>query len=79
MLQIRRILMQIELIHLVFLLQLLNEIGVWDYRLLQSFVLFVLFSLREHEGAELLKMALQVGCVLLFLKIAQMSVFHRRY
>jgi hypothetical protein len=39
----------------------------------------VLLALAQHESAELLKLRLQVVGVLLFLKIAQVSVLHERY
>jgi hypothetical protein len=44
-----------------------------------GFELFVFSSLGEHEGTEFLKLCFEVGCVLFFLKIAQLGVFHRRY
>jgi len=78
MLQISSILLKVKLRHLVLRLQLLNESWVSRNGLLQSPVLFILFPLREHERTELLKMGLEIGGVLLFLKITQMSVFHRR-
>ena len=79
MLQIRNILMPVKVIHLVLGLQLVNDRGMRGHSLLKSPVLLTLFFLREHEGAKLLKLCLEVSSILLFLKIAEMSMFHRRY
>jgi hypothetical protein len=69
----------IEVIHLHSALQLIDDISLMGNGLFKAFVFLVFLSLGEHEGAEFLKLALEVGSVLLFLKIAEMGVFHRRY
>jgi hypothetical protein len=71
--------MPVKVIHLVLGLQLVNDSGMGGHSLLESPVLLTLFFLREHEGAKLLKLCLKVSSILLFLKIAEVCMFHRRY
>jgi hypothetical protein len=46
--------------------------------LLKSSLPIVFLLLGEHEGTEFLKLGLEVGCVLLFLEVAQLGMLHRR-
>ena len=42
-------------------------------------VMLIFFFLGQHEAAELLEMTFKIGCVLLFLKIREVGMLHRRY
>ena len=69
----------IEIDHLTFGLKVLNDSFMVRQYFLQSLVLFVFFFLGQHESAEFFELCFEIGCILLFLKITQVSMFHRRY
>lgn len=45
----------------------------------ENAVLLIFSLLGQHEGTEFFKLRLEIVGVLLFLKIAQLAVFHIRY
>lgn len=62
------ILIQID--HLNFRLKMIDDACMLGKDLLNSLILLIFLLLGKHEGTEFLKLCFEVGCILLFLKIA---------
>lgn len=73
------ILLVIEFGALEFGLHLSYSVGLVGDCVFQEAVLLIFALLGQHEGAEFFKLRFEIVGILLFLKIAQLAVFHIRY